>query len=186
MCKYDPPANHRHNPPFYVLNDGDHICTLDHELKSLQRRLEEEGDKTVLTVSNNYYINPNPKPIKYIMINDIDDLFIQMKEINKNNTTDEGIIINAIHRGDDLPHLLWQIVKENKYIPHVEFTATNITDIGLSFNSNKIMVFIKQQQLVKNEIDGIVKLENAQTYNDLSQTFTDLKFKILRNEHKSY
>lgn len=186
LYKYDPFVNHRHNPPFYVLNDGDHIYTLDHELKSLQQRLEEEGDKTVLTVSNNYYINPNPKPIKYIMINDIDDLFIQMKEINKNNTTDEGIIINAIHRGDDLPHLLWQIVKENKYIPHVEFTATNITDIGLSFNSNKIMVFIKQQQLVKNEIDGIVKLENAQTYNNLSQTFTDFKFKILRNEHKSY
>ena len=83
------------------------------------------------------------------MINDIDDLFIQMKEINKNNTTDEGIIINAIHRGDDLPHLLWQIVKENKYIPHVEITANNITDIGLSFDSNKIIVFIKQQQLVK-------------------------------------
>jgi len=39
---------------------------------------------------------------------------------------------------------------------------------------------------VNNEIDGIVKLENAQTYNNLSQTFTDFKFKILRNEHKSY
>jgi len=64
LYKYDPFVNHRNNPPFYVLNDGDHIYTLDHELKSLQRRLEEEGDKTVLTVSNNYYINPNPKRIK--------------------------------------------------------------------------------------------------------------------------
>ena len=42
------------------------------------------------------------------------------------------------------------------------------------------MIYIKQQQLVKNELD------NEQTYNNLSQTFMDFKFKVLRNEHKSY
>jgi hypothetical protein len=120
------------------------------------------------------------------MINDIDDLFKKIQEISKNHKGDENIIINAMNRGDDLAHLLWQIVKDNKYIPHVEFNANNITDIGLSFNSNKIMIYIKQQQLVKNEIDGIVKLDNEQTYNNLSQTFMDFKFKVLRNEHKSY
>ena len=71
-------------------------------------------------------------------------------------------------------------------MPSVEFNAGNITDIGLSFNNKKIMVFIKQQQLVKNEIDGLVKLDNEQTYNNLSNAFSDFKFKVLRNEHKSY
>ena len=48
------------------------------------------------------------------------------------------------------------------------------------------MVFIKQQQSAKNEIDGLVKLDNEQTYNNLSNAFSDFKFKVLRNEHKSY
>ena len=78
MYKFDPFIDSRHNRPFYVLNDGNHIYTLDHELKNLQQRLEEESDNTILTVSNSYYINPNPKPITYIMINDIDDLFKKM------------------------------------------------------------------------------------------------------------
>ena len=45
---------------------------------------------------------------------------------------------------------------------------------------------MKQQQLVKNEIDGLVKLDNEETYNNLSNAFSDFKFKVLRNEHKSY
>ena len=71
-------------------------------------------------------------------------------------------------------------------MPSVEFHAGNMTDIGLSLNNKKIIVFIKQQQLVKNEIDGLVKLDNEQTYNNLSNAFSDFKFKVLRNEHKSY
>jgi hypothetical protein len=63
--------------------------------------------------------------------------------------------------------------------------AGNINSIGLSFNKD-IKVYIKQQQLVKSEIDGIVKVDNVTTYNNLSETFNDFKFKALRPEHKSY
>ena len=95
------------------------------------------------------------------------------------------ITINAIHRGDNLEHLLWNLVIDKEYIPTVEFNAGNINSIGLSFNKD-IKVYIKQQQLVKSEIDGIVKVDNVTTYNNLSETFNDFKFKVLRPEHKSY
>ena len=47
-------------------------------------------------------------------------------------------------------------------------------------------MYIKQQQLVKSELDGIVKVDNVTTYNNLSGTFNKFKFKVLRTEHKSY
>ena len=50
-------------------------------------------------------------------------------------------------------------------MPSVEFNAGNITDIGLSFNSKKLIVFIKQQQLVSNGI-GLVKLDNEEACNN--------------------
>ena len=39
----------------------------------------------------------------------------------------------------------------------------NITSIGLSFNSDKIMVFIRQQNLVKHTIEGAIEVDNEET-----------------------
>jgi hypothetical protein len=147
--------------------------------------VEGETDVKPLTVSHNYYINTNPKPVMYIMINDAEDLFKRIKELSV-DFEDQTLIIHAIHRGDDLTNLLWEIVKIHKYIPAVSFDMGNITSIGLSFNSDKIMVFIRQQKLVKHTIEGAVEVDNEETYNKLSDCFSDFKFKVLRNEHKSY
>lgn len=146
---------------------------------------DDDTEGVTLPISHNYYINTKPNNIMYIMIDEVEDFFKKIKDLCI-DYEDQSVIVNAIHRGDDLNHLLWQIIKEYEYMPSVEFNAGNITDIGLSFNNKKIMVFIKQQQLVKNEIDGLVKLDNEETYNNLSNAFSDFKFKVLRNEHKSY
>ena len=187
IFKYDPPSINYHNKPFYVLNDGDHIYLLDDNLHTLKEKMHTDDDTegVTLPISHNYYINTKPNNIMYIMIDEVEDFFKKIKDLCI-DYEDQSVIVNAIHRGDDLNHLLWQIIKEYEYMPSVEFNAGNITDIGLSFNNKKIMVFIKQQQLVKNEIDGLVKLDNEQTYNNLSNAFSDFKFKVLRNEHKSY
>ena len=63
--------------------------------------------------------------------------------------------------------------KIHKYIPAVSFDMGNITSIGLSFHSDKIMVFIRQQKLVNHTIEGAVEVDNEETYNKLSDCFSD-------------
>ena len=173
---------------FYVLNDGDHFHVLSQELNSLHQTMKRESEGNnlqILPVGNNYYINPKPQTPKYIIIENEEDIYNEIVILDKEKKKDEKITINAIHRGDNLEQLLWNLVIDKQYIPTVEFDAGNINSIGLSFNKD-IKVYIKQQQLVKSEIDGIVKVDNVTTYNNLSETFNDFKFKVLRPEHKSY
>ena len=72
---------------------------------------------------------------------------------------DTTLMITAIHRGDDLSNLLWDIVKVHIYIPAVSFDMGNITSIGLSFNGNRIMGFMRQHKLIKHTIEGAVEVD---------------------------
>ena len=81
---YDIDSNliYKHNPvnfschsyiTFNVLIKNSRIYTLKHNLTSLKRK--ESGDKLYkFRIGNNYYINNREKPLKYKMIDGIDDV----------------------------------------------------------------------------------------------------------------
>jgi hypothetical protein len=71
-------------------------------------------------------------------------------------------------------------------IPQVDFSAGNITTLTYNFNGGTTKVIIRQQKLLKDEIDGEVAINDELVYETLANTFNDFKFKFLRNEYKSY
>jgi len=44
IFRYDPPVYNGHNKPMYVLADGDHIYTLNHDIKRLEQNQDEDED----------------------------------------------------------------------------------------------------------------------------------------------
>ena len=50
----------------------------------------------------------------------------------------------------------------------------------------RLWFFIRQQKLAKHTIEGAIEVDNEETYNKLSECFSDFKFKVSRNEPKSY
>ena len=86
IYRYDPPSINSNNKPLYVLNDGDHIYVLNHDITSLQHKLKNESegnDLQILPVGNNYYINPKPQTPKYIMIENEDEMYNEIEILDK-------------------------------------------------------------------------------------------------------
>ena len=130
LWEYNPRSISHKNQASYVLSDGDHIYVLSQELKSLQQTMnrESEGHKLhILPVGKNYVINPKPQTPKYIMIENEDGMYNEIITLDTEEKKDEEITINAIHRGDNLERVLWNLVIYKDYIPTVEFNAGNIT-----------------------------------------------------------
>ena len=75
IFRYDPPTYNRHIPPLYCMIKGDHVYTLNNDLKVLEQKINEEGsDKEFhLKVSSNYRIDERDD-IQYYMIENVDDI----------------------------------------------------------------------------------------------------------------
>ena len=57
IYKYDPPIENNTNKAMYVMTDGDHIYTLDHDISQLRQKMDTEtNEKPVLTANHDYYI----------------------------------------------------------------------------------------------------------------------------------
>ena len=55
---YTPEINSRHIPAFYAIVKNNHIYSMNHDLKSIKRKLgNEEKEKGDIQVSQDYYIN---------------------------------------------------------------------------------------------------------------------------------
>ena len=69
IFRYDPPIENSNNKPMYVLADGDHIYTLNHDLKRLEQTQEDAGDEAyTVRASSDYmlrdcllYTSPSPR-----------------------------------------------------------------------------------------------------------------------------
>ena len=74
----------------------------------------DDTEGATLPISHNHHINTKPNNIMYIMIDELEDFFKKIKALCI-DYEDQSVIVNAIHRGDDLNQLLWQIIKEYEY-----------------------------------------------------------------------
>ena len=59
---------------------GNHVYTLNHNLKSLNQKIEDDDDTFRVKVHTDYYINEDKEPISCRMFENIDDLLKIFKE----------------------------------------------------------------------------------------------------------
>ena len=71
IYEYTPEKISKHVRVFYGLIQNSHIYVLNQNLKSLERKTEQQNQ---LKITNNYYISQEEEPTKYEMISSVDDL----------------------------------------------------------------------------------------------------------------
>ena len=89
IYKYNPQHPNYHNKVCYCMVKGDHVYTLNHDLKSLSQKQDSEV-KIAIKASANYRINESKTPVQYKMIETVDDVVkiiieIKGKEPSKSN-----------------------------------------------------------------------------------------------------
>ena len=167
----------------YCMIKGNHVYTLNYELKVLNHKLEnDDSDKVKLKVSNEYYINEDKTPIECKMISNVDDLLLILKE-KQNEKREDKEIINLIYKSNDLTQLIFEL-KEIGYEPSIKRQACRITLLCLTFG--KICFIIKSQQLIPDEMDGDISVSSDIVYNNVNRVFTTFNNQIFKKDYLSF
>ena len=98
------------------------VYTLNHDLKLLQQKYENDN-LTVVKASSNYEINENKKLHEYKMVETVNDLI----EIFK-TTEDEKQLINLICKDDQLTEILYELIGSG-YEPSIKYQAGKLSHI---------------------------------------------------------
>jgi hypothetical protein len=179
IFKYDPPTRNHHYKAMYCMMADRHIYTLDFNVKELQQKQTDECYKVFASPT---YLTPDePRKSQAKMINNIDDILGIMR--NTTYTKDDKQYIKLIHREDDLVELLHQFINAG-YSPGISFESGRIT--GLKIVLKNVLFSIETQQLIKSAIDGVIVIDNEQTYNNMSNAMSTIHSKIFLKTHKSY
>ena len=93
----------------------DHIYTLNHDLKRLEQKQEDEGDEAYMVrASADYTLREDKEVVDHKMINHIDDIIKILKDVPKMTMAD---IVDA-HKGKELqqqPQVTYLVQKENAW-----------------------------------------------------------------------
>ena len=177
IFKYDPDIRNHHNKPMFCMIKGNHVYTLNHDIKTLQQKYE--NDKlTVVKASPNYKINENKKLHAYKMIESVNDLI----EIFK-TSEDEKHIINLICKDDKLTEILYELI-DSGYEPFIKYQAGRLSHI--IFKLGKIMFMMKTQQLLPDSLDGSCSVTSEIVYNNMNKAMTEFNMQLFKNDHKSF
>jgi predicted transcriptional regulator len=178
--RHDPLTYDNNNKKMYCMIKGNHVYTLNHNLKSLNQKIEDDDDTFKVKVHTDYYIKEDKEPIPCRMFENIDDLLKIFKEKQENKSDKEKEIINLILKDNDLSQLVFEL-KEAGYEPSIKRQACRITFIGITLEN--IIFIIKSQQLVPDEIDGSVSVSSDVVYNNMNKVFNTFNNQIFKKEH---
>ena len=179
IYKYNPEKRNSHNKVFYCQIKGDHIYTLNHDLKTLEQKLDADPSY-VVKASDNYYLSDSDEIHQYKMIESVDDIVALTKQFIAN---EEKVMINLVCKNDNLLKLLWDL-KYAGYCPSVKYEAGAISRVGLTCNN--VLFMIQSQQLVKHSLHGNVCLDSEETYNKLNGAMGTFNKSLFKKEHKSF
>ena len=109
IFKYDPPVENNNNKPMYVLADGDHVYTLNHDLKRLEQKQEEEGESDyVVSASTDYNIREDRDVVSHKMISHIDDILKILRETKPPEAEDkQQQVTYLVQRENNMESILW-------------------------------------------------------------------------------
>ena len=165
----------------------DHIYTLNHNVKRLEQKLDADCEEIKpLTVGNDYMIKEDAEAREVKMIDTIDDILTVAKTddcLRQPSEKNELKVVSLVHRKDDLTTLLYDLLDAG-YNPGINFEAGRLTAIKVSLNG--ILFMIQTQQLIKSAIDGVVVVDDEETYNAMNQAMMAFNHRIFLNGHKSY
>jgi len=177
IFKYDPERVNFHNKPMFCMIKGNHVYTLNHNVKSLQQKYDND-DSIIVRASPNYRINENKQVHEYKMIESVNDVLRIVQ-----TTEDEKQIINLICKDDKLTEMLYELI-EAGYEPSIKYQAGKLTHINLKLG--KIMFMMKTQQLVPDSLDGMCSVSSEIVYNNMNQAMTLFHTQLFKNDHKSF
>jgi isopentenyldiphosphate isomerase len=85
------------------MTKGDHIYTLNYNIKSLeQKQNEEQENEYIVKASSDYKVSKDDEEVNYYrMINTVDDILKIIKELE----TDEKQTLYLVHQSDNLINL---------------------------------------------------------------------------------
>ena len=195
IFRYDPPVENRDNKPMYVLADGDHIYTLSHDIKRLAQNQEEEDDSEyALRASPDYNISEDRDFVSHKMIEHIDDIIKILRAV-PTATMDENIEAHTDAQAAKVQHITYLVQKENdmailwqlyaaKFMPQISYQAGRIAWMCIEVNEHKFI--IKNQHFTHDSIDGIIEVNDEETYNKMNDLMFHFQTSIFKNDHKSH
>ena len=173
---FDPDKKNKNITVLFGLIKGNHIYTMNDNIKSIaQKELEE---KMKLCASTDFRLNSRDKPVKYDFFNGIDDIMGIVKE-----NEDEEKEVNLVS-GKDLNTLFCEF-KRAKYEPKIIMGAGgNVSLLKVKFN--KLILNIRSQTLIDCAVDTCIESNSADMFNKVNEAFFNFNKGMFNPNHKSY
>ena len=111
------------------------------------------------------------------MISDINEI---PNIINNNSEVEK---INLIYKDNDLTKCCIDLI-EAGYIPKLKFQGNRITFIYCEFNNIKIK--IETQHLLKNDLNGLLCINDETIYNKMSECMNKFYKSLFVKKHKNH
>ena len=187
LCRHDPETKNHHNKTMFCMVKGNHVYTLNYDLKTLDQKLNAKPEFCVKATSD-YFLREEKETPYYKMIAHVDDLLSMIKNTMKEvEEKKEKVVLNLIYLGDRLTELLYQI-KNAGYDPAIKYDGGKLTQIGLTLGHGKqqIIVLIKTQQLAPSENDGECNVPTAEIYNSMATAMNKFHGSLFKQQHMSY
>ena len=91
----------------YVFANGDHLYTLNHDLKRLEQ-MKECDDPENMMASTDYRIREDQQQVNYKMIEHIDDILGILRDSKKPEEGEEAPITYLVQKDNDMEGILWE------------------------------------------------------------------------------
>lgn len=179
LFKYDHDSPSHHHKVLYCMVKGDHVYTLNNNLKELQQKAGE--DKMIVKASDNYFIKEEQPLTVFKMIDGVDDIVQIIREYDY-----EEVEVRLIHRHNNLTDLVYSLMNTGikEYEPTIKYDAGHLTRLELTLN--KIRFTIESQQLVKDSLDGDISVETEGIYNKMNQAMVTFNRSLIKPAWKSH
>ena len=170
---FDPDKKNKNITVLFGLINGNHISTMNDNIKSIAQQELEENMK--LCASTDFRLNSKEKPVKYDFFNGIDDIMGIVKE-----NEDEEEEVNLVS-GKDLNTLFYEF-KRAKYGPKIIMGAGGNVS-SLKVKSNKLILNTRSQTLIDCAVDTS---NSADMFNTVNEAFFNFNKGMFNPNHKSY
>ena len=172
---YDPDKKNKNITVLFGMIKGNHIYTLNENIKSIAQRDLEEDMK--LNASTDFHLNSKEKPAKYVFFNGIDDI---MGIVEENEGGEEVNLVS----GKSLNTIFCEF-KRAKYEPKIIMGAGgNVASLKVKFNG--LILNIRSQTLIDCAVDTCITSNSADMFNRVNEAFFNFNKGMFNHNHKSY
>jgi hypothetical protein len=146
-----------------------------------------------VVAGTNFHIAEKPtEKSDHRVIEHIDELLDILNEARPNDSTDDSEekekkkerIVRLIHKNDNLEAIVWQLYHAGFTKPGIKYGAGKLAWVSLM--AIDTVFIIKSQQIVDWAIDGMMEVDDANTFNRMHDAKTEFYHQLFKMEHRSY